>query len=270
MRSVITLLAVTLTQVAASEFCCMAYTASCLACSAGMEVAEYCAANPSTVGCENYFTASPGTVTWGGNAGGIYHCRRDEAMIWGEELRSVCESLCIQEGCKKYEIGHPAWKRISEVGYGGVSNCFLELEDYMTDIPVISNTTSTGTCKKSASCWTSYSRRTIGSRTAATMPSGINCYPCDTCQTSMTDPAAHLAAVTAEVDSDCRRLGAGSTSASVATNIAALTECCQAPERCTAGGTDGAGAGVAAAVATAPALVAGLIAALVGASAGGV
>ena len=33
------------------KMCCKAMTASCLACAADMSVSEFCAKNPSTVGC---------------------------------------------------------------------------------------------------------------------------------------------------------------------------------------------------------------------------
>ena len=36
--------------------CCYAMTAVCLACNQGESVAEYCGANPSTVGCPPYVT----------------------------------------------------------------------------------------------------------------------------------------------------------------------------------------------------------------------
>ena len=35
------------------RFCCMAMIASCLACSAGMEIGQYCTENPQTQGCES-------------------------------------------------------------------------------------------------------------------------------------------------------------------------------------------------------------------------
>lgn len=43
--------------------CCMAMTADCLACSAGLDVDDYCESNPETIGCEDYTNESGNNET---------------------------------------------------------------------------------------------------------------------------------------------------------------------------------------------------------------
>jgi len=84
----------------AQNICCLAMTASCLSCSAGMTQTAYCAINPNTAGCGNVVAPAPVNPPSGG---GIGCCRAMTASCLscaaGMTQTAYCAANPTTAGC---------------------------------------------------------------------------------------------------------------------------------------------------------------------------
>jgi len=96
--------------------CCMAMTASCLSCSAGQSVEDYCKGNPDTVGCEEIedkdTSLSPAPApalapAASGETGGMMCCMAMTASCLscsaGQSMEDYCKGNPDTVGCEEIE-----------------------------------------------------------------------------------------------------------------------------------------------------------------------
>ena len=93
---------------AADAQCCMAWSPSCLACQAGVSVEEYCAQNPSMMGCDQYASSAvsppppppPSPLACGQAHAGQSSCQQYSASTGQWSSDSSCCACQGDGGCQ--------------------------------------------------------------------------------------------------------------------------------------------------------------------------